>query len=164
MNQSGERTAACAVCGAQTHYHANWFLVAENRWLDHLKILTWHPALADQAEVQSVCGEEHLKVLILHWLMQADLDLQNGEGKSEPQNAEFSQHVEPGYAGKVLGEFAVHRNPLSRNWTESAQALECILGALTGREPRAGAPDFSLASFHAEATEELTYSQAAGRV
>ena len=163
MNQSSMKAAACAVCGAQTHYHANWFLVAENRWLDHLKVLSWHPVLADRADMQSVCGEDHLKVLIRHWLTQADLDLRNGK-QNLPQNAELAQACELSYAGRVLGELAVHRNPLSRNWTGSAQALECILSALTGREPKARAADYSLASFHAEAAEELAYSQAAGRV
>ncbi len=163
MNQPGMKAASCAVCGAKTDYHANWFLVAENRWLDHLKVLSWHPTLADQADIQSVCGEEHLKVLILHWLTQADLDLQNGK-QNLPPNAELPQACELSYAGRLLGELAVDRNPLSRNWTGSAQALECILSALTGREARARAANYSLTSFHAEAAEELAYSQAAGRV
>jgi hypothetical protein len=141
MNQPEPRVVTCAVCGAQTDYHADWFLVVENRWLDHLKILSWHPTLADQAGIQSVCGEEHLKVLILHWLTQANLNLRNGKNTSAPILTAHSERTEAAAAtfGRLLGELAVHRNPLSRVWTGSAQTLECIVRALTGREakPRA---------------------------
>lgn len=162
MNQPGTRAVTCAVCGANSEYHANWFLVVENRWLDHLKVLSWHATLADQSEIQSVCGEEHLKVLILHWLTLDNLDLHHGNQKIQPLIAEHSVGREPSSAGRLLGELAVHRNPLSQNWTGSAQTFECIVNAITGREAKPRAADYSLASFHAEATEELACVHAAG--
>ncbi len=165
MKRHRTRAVMCAVCGAQTNHHASWFLVVENRWLDHLKVLSWHPALADQAEMQSVCGEEHLKVLIEHWLTQANLDLQDGERTVAPILGEHPGKAEPRSlaVGRLLGELAVHRHPLSRVWTGSAQTLECILSALTGREAKPRALDYSLASLHTDHPEELAYTHSAGR-
>lgn len=165
MNQPRTRPVTCAVCGGQTNCHAGWFLVIENRWLDHLKILSWHPVLADQAEMQSVCGQDHLKVLIQHWVTQANLDLQSGKKPVTPILAEYQAMAEPGSpaVGTLLGELAVHRSPQSRVWTGSTQTLECILSALTGREAKPRAVDYSLASFHAGEPEKLAYTHSAGR-
>ena len=38
----------CSVCGLDTFRRTGWFLVVENRWLDRLKILSWHSSLASQ--------------------------------------------------------------------------------------------------------------------
>ncbi len=154
MNQPAGKTVPCAVCGAQSDYHANWFLLLENRWLDHLKILSWHPALADRAGIQSVCGVEHLELLLLHWLTQANLDFHCAtHPANRPLLSELPTDREPAAAGRLLGELAVHRNPHSPHWTGSIQALQCILAAITGREPKPRAADYSLASFHREQGE-----------
>ena len=165
MNQHRTKAVKCTVCGAEAKHHAGWFLVAENRWLDHLKILSWHPVLADQREIQSVCSEEHLKVLLNHWLSQANLDLKEGLRTVVPLTSERPQQAEPPLpaVGELLGELAVHRQSLSRGWTGSAQTLECILRALTGREAKIRAADYSLASLHAPPAEELVYRHSAGR-
>jgi hypothetical protein len=164
MSQRQMRAVMCAVCGAQTNYHAKWFLVAENRWLDRLKVLSWHPALASQEEMQSVCGEEHLKVLIQHWLLQGNLNLRNGR-KAAPIVSEYVVAEESASiaVGSMLGELAVDRNPWSRVWTGSAQTLDCIVSAITGRE-NAQAPGYSVAPLHAEQLEELAYSHSAGQL
>ena len=154
----------CTVCGTQSDDHANWFLVRENRWLDHLKVWSWHPTLADQAEIYSICGEEHLKILVLHWLTKANLDLQRANVPPNGALAEPVVGVEPVAAGRLLGELAVHRNSHSQHWTGSTEAMECILTAITGREVKARAADYSLASFHMEPTEELAYACGAGCV
>ncbi len=163
MNRT--RALKCVVCGTETTGHANWFLVAENRWLDHLKVLSWHPLLAEQTEMQSVCGEEHLKVLLRHWVAQANLDLEDGEKCVVPITGERQAETEIAHTavGSFLGELAVHREPLSRGWTGSPQTLECILRALTGREVKPTALDCSLATLHAEPLEGRVYGQSAGR-
>jgi hypothetical protein len=69
------RRSACSVCGLDTFRHTGWFLVIENRWLDRLKILSWHSSLATQKDMKSVCCRQHLKTLIAHWLTQASLRL-----------------------------------------------------------------------------------------
>ena len=48
MDNPITKRSPCSVCGLDTFRHAGWFLVFENRWLDCLKILSWHFALASQ--------------------------------------------------------------------------------------------------------------------
>ena len=69
---SATSPVGCAVCGRQTHDPA--FLVVEDSWLDRVKILGWHPVLAEQRGTRSVCGRRHLEILLTHWLTYANLD------------------------------------------------------------------------------------------
>src|SRR5277367_5839866 len=108
----------CSVCGLVTLRHHNWFLAIENRWLDHLKILTWHSSLAKQTDVKSACGRDHLKVLVAYWLEQANLRLASPAnhlpipvaGCPDKDEGELEQHSE----GRMIGELSVGREPLSR--------------------------------------------------
>lgn len=136
----------CTVCGLETDYHAEWFLVVENRWLDRLKILSWHPRLAEQAQMQSVCGKHHLKTLLTHWLTHANLQFL---ARGAPHLAVASDgsriDTETGVSsvGKLVGELSVHRESLSSVWSGSPEALECILNALiSGMKNRPRAPEF----------------------
>ena len=128
----------CSVCGLVTLRHHNWFLAIENRWLDHLKILTWHSSLAKQPDVKSACGRDHLKVLVAYWLEQANLRLASPAnhlpipvaGCPDKDEGELDQHSE----GRMIGELSVCREPLSRGWAGSPETLECILDALIPAE------------------------------
>ena len=137
----------CAVCGIETHHHASWFLVAENRWLDRLKILSWHPVLAGQKDLLCVCGKQDLKALITHWLTKANLEFQDSGDPVVPIASESRTETELGplSVGRLVGELAVHREALSRAWTGSPETLESILTALTSNvELRTPARNFSL--------------------
>jgi hypothetical protein len=138
---------ACAVCGIETNQHASWLLVAENRWLDRLKILSWHPLLAGQNDLLCVCGKQHLKTLITHWLTEANLELQGNGHRVVPITSESQTEAELGplSVGRLVGELSVHRESFSHAWTGSAETLECILNALVGGvEPRKSAVNFSV--------------------
>src|SRR5271169_580901 len=134
MNCAITKRSPCSVCGLVTIRHHNWFLAMENRWFDHLKILTWHGSLAQQAEVKSACCREHLKVLVAYWLEQASLRLASPAthlpiplaGYPDHEEIDLNRHSE----GRVIGELSVCREPLSRSWAGSAETLECILDAL----------------------------------
>jgi len=123
----------CSVCGLDTFGHKGWFLVIENRWLDHLKILSWHSSLAVRKDMKSACSRQHLKTLISHWLTQASLrlppallpPLQIG-GEPTPKDIDLG----PDSIGRLVGELAVHRESFSRVWSGSPAALEYILDAL----------------------------------
>ena len=85
--------------------------------------------------MRCVCGKEHLKTLLTHWLNHANLQLiASGAtawpialepGPSGTDNSTFS-------LGRVVGELAVERESLSHVWTGSPEAMECILNALIG--------------------------------
>ena len=125
----------CSVCGMEASDHTGWFLVVENCWLDRLKVLHWHPILAEQAQIQSVCGKFHLKTLITHWLIHANLQFL-ATGPSDWALASGTGPAELACGApcmaKLVGELAIHREALSRVWSGSPEALECILSALIG--------------------------------
>lgn len=142
MNCAITKHLPCSVCGTVTLRRHNWFLAKENRWLDHLKILTWHSSIATQADVKSACGREHLKVLVAYWLEQANLRLASPAthqpiplaGYPDKNEMALNLHSE----ARVLGELSVFREPLSRGWAGSPETLECILDALIPEELIAG--------------------------
>jgi hypothetical protein len=123
----------CSVCGLDTLRRTGWYLVVENRWLDRLKILSWHASLASQKDMRSVCCRHHLKALIAHRLNQASLRLPPTYNPPLPigsdptlTDIDLGRHS----VGHLLGELAVHRESFSRVWSGSPEALECILDAL----------------------------------
>lgn len=164
MNLYRPEMVKCLVCGAQTKYHASWFLVVENRWLDRLKILAWHSKLAEKCGRRSVCGDRHLKILLQHWLNEANLDLHYTETTSGAAWGEDRESAELRAlaAGNLLGELAVHRHPLSRVWTGSPETFECILSAITGREAKARASDLPLTPLQARQPDPLSRAHIAG--
>lgn len=123
----------CSVCGLVTFRHDGWFLVIENRWLDSLRIFTWHASLATQKDIKSACCQQHLRVLIAHWLDQASLRLPPTDDLPMPiagRPAGAGVHLDPHSLGCLIGELSVHRESFSRGWTGSPATLECILDAL----------------------------------
>jgi len=148
----------CAVCGTETDQHASWFLVIENRWLDRLKILSWHPVLATQKNMLSVCGRLHLKALLTHWLTKANLELQADRDRVMPITSESQTEADQGplSVGRLVGELTVHRESLSRVWTGSPETLESILNALMSDvEPRTRATNFSVFDVSLDYEHEL---------
>ena len=107
--------------------------MVENRWLDRLKILSWHASLASQKDMKSVCCRQHLKTLVAHWLNQASLRLPPAHNPPLPIGSDPSlPDVDLGHdsVGRLVGELAVYRESFSRVWSGSPAALECILDAL----------------------------------
>jgi hypothetical protein len=128
-----KKRSPCSVCGLDTLRHTGWFLVVENRWLDRLKILSWHSALASQKDVKSVCCRQHLKTLLAHWLTQASLRLPPALQLPMPIGSDSTlTDIDLGAdsAGRLVGELSVHRESFSSVWSGSPAALECILDAL----------------------------------
>jgi hypothetical protein len=133
MDNPIRKHSPCLVCGLDTFCHTGWFLVVENRWLDRLKILSWHPSLARQKDVQSVCCRRHLKTLIAHWLTEASLRLPPEQRLPLPIGSDpalTDVDLSPQSLGRLLGELSVHRESFSRGWSGSPAALKCILDAL----------------------------------
>ena len=133
MDYAITKRAPCSVCGLDSFRHARWFLVVENRWLDRLKILSWHASLATQKDMKSVCCRQHLKSLIAHWLCEGNLSVAPVHYLPKPLGSDASLadfDLGPHSAGRLVGELAVHRDSCSRGWSGSAAALECIVDAL----------------------------------
>jgi hypothetical protein len=61
MDYAITERAPCSVCGLGSFRHTGWLLVIENRWLDRVKIQSWHGSPATQKDMKSVCCRQHLK-------------------------------------------------------------------------------------------------------
>jgi hypothetical protein len=104
--------------------------VVENAWLDHLKILSWHPFLATQEGMVSVCGRQHLRNLITHWLTEANLCVRPSVDYAD--EVRYQPDLASIFPGRLVGELSVHRESSSPAWMGSPETLESILNALTG--------------------------------
>jgi len=155
------RTAisTCSVCGRQAGDGAGWCLISENTWLDQLKILRWHPILAEQETMHGVCCTEHLRVLLAHWLNYANLRFPASPSYRRPSFQQAGMMGSPSNLGTALiGELAIHRESLSRTWSGSAQTLQSILEALStglGSELTEGpSPEAALATAELSALDQ----------
>jgi len=160
MDYAITKRSPCSVCGIDTFRRTGWFLVVENRWLDRLKILSWHSSLASQKDMKSVCCRQHLRALIAHWLTRATLRLPPTHHPllpigSDPTLADFD--LGPHAVGRLIGELAVHRESFSRVWSGSAAALECILDALItiGDENKPHSLEFQLCDLPQQSSHGL---------
>lgn len=129
MDYSITKRLPCLVCGFDSFSRDGWFLVAENEWLDRLRIFAWHPSLASEDGFQSVCGREHLNVLIGYWLEQGNLRCLSFAEETSDAGSGRSKHSHPG--AQLIGELSVYREGSSHVWAGSRATLESILDALT---------------------------------
>jgi hypothetical protein len=161
MDYAFTKRLPCSVCGLDSIRRTGWFLVVENRWLDRLKILSWHSSLATRKDMQSVCCRQHLKTLIGHWLTQASLRLPPAQHRPLPIGSDSNLtdlDLGPQSLGRLLGELSVHRESFSRGWSGSPAALECILDALItiGDEDTPHAMELLPFDLPLESSHELT--------
>jgi hypothetical protein len=160
MGYAISKRPRCLVCGVDTVGHAGWFLVVENEWLDRLRILSWHSSLAMEKDIKSVCCRDHLRTLMAHWLSQANLRLPPAPSLAVPVCTEASLEdfeLSGDAMGRPLGELAVHREPLSRVWSGSTAALECILEALVKvEEDKSEGMDYRVFNPRPEGLHELS--------
>jgi len=148
----------CAVCGAHRSANQEWFLVAQSRWQDRLRILQWDDRLALQNGVHGACRIAHVQELVVHWMATANLEFavtvnsagqkRQGRGRGARPAAEMASF---GVSGeRVLGELAVHRESLTRVLHENPESLVPVLDALlcalnrrTGRTASQSASEFA---------------------
>ena len=126
----------CAICGEVNSGQPHWFLMAENRWEDKLKILEWDTVLALQDGMVAACSAAHVEELVLHWMATGSLDYpfaRTGRGfpRAHARAWRSKQDVDTQGATQI-GELAVDRASMERILSESPQSLQVILDALLG--------------------------------
>lgn len=130
------RTHWCAICGDERSASGVWFLIAENRWEDKLKILQWNPRLALHKGIQSACGADHVQELVVHWMTTGSLDypfarVASQRGSSPRQGFDWPLRPDIDTSStRQIGELAVDRESMKRVLSDSPQALKTILDAL----------------------------------
>ena len=144
------RKHLCAICGDEKSAGGLWFLLAENRWEDKLKILQWDSQLARQDGIRRACSAAHVQELVVHWMTTGSLNYPfariSSDDKAVPQcdgawplSVDVDTHV-----ARQIGELAIHRDSVKRVLSESPQYLKTILDALVAalqRETRRTQPE-----------------------
>jgi hypothetical protein len=130
----------CAICGGRKLGTDRWFLIAENRWEDKLKVLKWNDRLAAHAGIQRACSAAHVEELVVHWMTTGSLGYPFARTKLEARgvarigdiwNTTNTNDVDT-WDAHLIGELAVHRESMERVLFESPQSLQTILDALLG--------------------------------
>ena len=137
------RKHLCAICGDEKSAGGLWFLLAENRWEDKLKILQWDPQLARQAGIRRACSAAHVQELVVHWMTTGSLNYPFARVSSDDKSARCDEawpirvDVDT-HVARQIGELAIHRDSVKRVLSESPQYLKTILDALIAALQREG--------------------------
>lgn len=129
------RMNECAICGGKRLGTERWFLVAENRWEDKLKVLQWNDRLAAHEGIQRACSAAHVEELVVHWMATGSLGYPFARTTFTPGTIArigdvwTSREVDTADA-HLISELAVHRESMERVLFESPQSLRTILDAL----------------------------------
>jgi hypothetical protein len=148
---SKPRAYACAICGEPKEGIEPWFLIADNRWQDKLRILQWNDVLAAQPGIYHACAAEHVQELVVHWMTTGSLDYpfahvpipgQRKAGKRAPiHDEESAEDADVDTSGaRQIGELAVHRESMQRVLSENPHSLTAILEALLSALRRPSVP------------------------
>jgi len=138
------RKHLCAICEDEKSAGGLWFLLAENRWEDKLKILQWDSQLARQDGIRRACSAAHVQELAVHWMITGSLNYPFARVSSDdkaaprcdgpwPVRVDVDTHV-----ARQIGELAIHRESVKRVLSESPQYLKTILDALIAALQREG--------------------------
>ena len=138
------RKHLCTICGDEKSAVGLWFLLAENRWEDKLKILQWDSQLARQDGIRRACSAAHVQELAVHWMITGSLNYPFARVSSDdkaaprcdgpwPVRVDVDTHV-----ARQIGELAIHRESVKRVLSESPQYLKTILDALIAALQREG--------------------------
>ena len=124
----------CTICGRQK-IRPDWFLIAENRWEDKLKILQWEDRIAGTSGIQAVCGTEHARELVVHWMRTSSLNYPLAQTQSfverPAQRMIRAAKGDPDVSGaRQLGELYVDRGSIGRIMDENPDSLTPILDEL----------------------------------
>ena len=133
----------CTICLTARKNNEQWFLLAENRWTDRLKVLSWHDELAFNPAFHAACCGAHAQLLVIHWMTAGTLNYPLArtqacpDGFTSQSSVRFSSiNKEPDTSeAEVLGELAVHRESIDRILVESPSCLGAILSALKDALP-----------------------------
>ncbi len=129
----------CTICGEDYEsLDARWFLVAESRWEDKLKILEWDDLLASQSGMHQACSVAHVQELVVHWMTTGSVDYPFAQIRPQANRLRFwkktpePKSFQPASTDseKPIGELAVDRQSLHRVLSESPHSLKSILDAL----------------------------------
>jgi hypothetical protein len=125
----------CSICGKEKSDGKIWFLVAESRCEDKLKILRWEDELANRKGMHSACCPAHVQELVSYWMSSGEVDFLLPAAAPPPVpcpgKSKLPYVVEPDTRGaREIGELAVDRASIGRALNENPDSLLIILDEL----------------------------------
>jgi hypothetical protein len=127
----------CTICGEERVTGQVWFLVAESRWEDTLKVLQWEDELARRRGIYAACSAGHVEELVVHWMTTGSLDYPFATVGLKPEKrrqrlGSFLPAIEePDTRGaRQIGELSVDRESVRRALKEDPESLQVILDEL----------------------------------
>lgn len=134
---NGSTMPECTICGEERSTAQVWFMVAESRWEDKLRILEWRDELAERAGVYAACGSAHVRELVVHWMTTGSLDYPfatvglKRERRRHPRGSLLPVTEEPDVRGcRQIGELAVDWESVRRALRQDPESLQVILDEL----------------------------------
>ena len=120
----------CTICGRKKT-KPDWFLIAENRWEDKLRILEWNDRVAWMSGVQEVCCPAHALELVVHWIRTNSLSYPFERAQPVSMRQKPATKNDPDTSGaRQLGELYVDRESIKRVLDENPNSLTVILDEL----------------------------------
>ena len=120
----------CTICGREKT-RPGWFLIAENRWEDRLRILQWDDHVAWANGVHEACSVAHALELVVHWMRTNSLDYPFERTPPLSGSKQTMRKYDPDVSGaRQLGELYVHRESIGRILDENPNLLTVILEEL----------------------------------
>jgi len=133
----GMQNPVCTICGEERSAGQVWFLVAESRWEDKLRILRWQEEIANRRGMHCACSPAHVQELVTHWMTSGDLNFLLGPVEVMPSNLLAGRRsglplvAETDTRGAhEIGELAVDRESVGRAMNENPDSLLIILDEL----------------------------------
>src|SRR5689334_7566358 len=109
----------CSICGSVKNENQSWFLLAQNRWRDRLKIMRWDENRASLHATFHACGPNHVKEFLHAWVTSNEFPYPN---KTLHCASLDSMHDEV----PSIGNLSIHRHGLKN----SHESLKPILDAI----------------------------------
>jgi hypothetical protein len=127
-------THFCTICGREKA-KPDWFLIAENRWEDKLKILEWNDRIAGMKGIHAVCGAVHAGELVIHWMKTGSLQYPVPRAQSlrdrPPQRIDGAGMKDPDLTeARQFGELYLHRESIGKILDENPESLTAIVDQL----------------------------------
>jgi hypothetical protein len=117
----------CSICGNVRAENQGWFLMAENRWQDGLKIMGWDKDVSTHNFVYHACGLDHVRDFLYLWVTSGELPSAN--------QGQFYAALEGIPEGTLnerpsIGDLLIHRHGLKSTPEGLKSLLDAVSSAL----------------------------------
>lgn len=119
------RADVCEVCGA-IKQAGNWFLLAEDRRGNTLRILYWSDGMAQRNDLRACCSADHVERFVHRWLSSSKGSLLPGAYPTLDLSAQQEQQLR----SALTGDLQMGRHELISGFAFQAETTQSFLDAV----------------------------------